>query len=75
MADANDLQILCQLFPRSKCHPLTGDRMGQWSVALKYPFVLLFEPANEPLPKLDDGGLDLERITAVRVLGVENYHG
>ena len=73
MHDADNLRILCLVHDR--CHPLKGNRKGQWSVDLKQPYRLLFEPANEPLPTLADGGLDLEKVTAVRILGVEDTHG
>ncbi len=58
-----------------RCHPLTGDRKGQWALNLEYPYRLLFEPANDPPPLLENGRLDLARVTAVRVIGVEDYHG
>lgn len=49
--------------------------MGQWVLELEHPHGLLFEIANDPIPTLGDGGVDAQRVTAVRVLGVENYHG
>ena len=36
---------------------------------------LLFEPAHDPLPRKPDGGLDWAGVTAIRILGVEDYHG
>lgn len=70
---ADNLQILKQVHPR--CHALGEDRRGQWSVDLKHPYRLFFEPANDPLPKLKGGGLDLERVTAIIILQVEDPHG
>ena len=71
--DADNLAILMTL-PQARCHELHGNRQGQFSVDLEHPYRLLFEPANEPLPELEDGGLDLERITAVRILSKEDTH-
>lgn len=58
-----------------KLHPLRGERQGQWALNLWGLFRVVFEPANDPLPKLRDGGLDLSKITAVRILEVTDYHG
>ena len=71
--DADNLRILRLI--HSRCHPLTGDKKGQWSVDLKHPYRLLFESANEPVPTLPDGGLDIDKVTAVRILNVEDTHG
>ena len=30
---------------------------------------------HHPVPRRDDGGIDLERVTAIRILEVVNYHG
>jgi plasmid maintenance system killer protein len=58
-----------------RCHSLTGDRKGQWSLDLKHPYRLIFEPANEPIPRLPDGrGVDQSRVTAICIIGVEDTH-
>ena len=69
-------ECLADLFtlPQCRCHPLTGDRQGQFAVDLKHPFRLVFEPRHNPMPLADDGGIDLSRVTAVKVLAVEDYH-
>lgn len=61
--------------PGHRCHELTGDRKGQLSVDLDHPYRLLFVPANEPIPRKDDGGLDWASITAIEIIGVEDTHG
>lgn len=62
-------------FPAARCHELQGDLKGRFAVDVLHPFRLIFVPAHNPLPYKDDGGLDLEKITAVVILGVEDYHG
>ena len=47
---------------------------GQFAVDLKHPYRLIFKPDHNPLPRKDDGGLDLTQITAIKILGVEDYH-
>jgi proteic killer suppression protein len=58
-----------------RCHELRENRSGQLAVSLDGPYRLVFEPANDPIPTLPDGGLDWSRVTAVRILEVVNYHG
>lgn len=58
-----------------RCHELLHDRAGQLALDLDHPYRLIFEPANEPIPTKSDGGLDWSQVTAVRIIGVEDYHG
>lgn len=58
-----------------RCHELREDRKGALAVDLRGPYRLIFEPADNPPPTKEDGGLDWERVTAVQILEVEDYHG
>jgi proteic killer suppression protein len=60
--------------PPEKRHELKGGRKGAFAVWLKHPFRLVFEPYHNPLPKMPDGGLDLDRISSIMMLSVEDYH-
>jgi proteic killer suppression protein len=60
--------------PPDKCHPLLGQRKGQFAVYIGQPFRLIFEPAHDPIPTTPDGGVCLKSITCVRILGIEDYH-
>jgi plasmid maintenance system killer protein len=60
-------------FP-GRCHELLHDRAGQLSLDLDHPYRLIFEPADEPIPTKSDGGIDWTKVTAVRILGVEDTH-
>ena len=55
-------------------HELTGNRKGTFAVDLTPPFRLVFEPADYTVPKKEDGGIDLEKVTSIRILTVEDYH-
>ena len=60
----------------SRCHELTGGkRAGQLSVDLDHPYRLIFVPDHDPIPTLDDGGLDWSQVTSIKILGVEDTHG
>jgi hypothetical protein len=60
--------------PHLKLHQLKGDRDEQFAVALVYPDRLVFSVANTPIPRVADGGVDVDAITSVVVLGVVDYH-
>lgn len=60
--------------PPERRHELKGQRKGQFAVDLKHPRRLVFRPNHDPLPRKPDGGLDLEAITAIMILKVEDYH-
>ena len=66
----NDLRSL----PGPRCHELKGNRAGQLSVDLDYPYRLIFKPANDPILQKKHGGLDWTRITTVEITGIEDTH-
>jgi len=55
-------------------HQLVNDRKGQFAIYVKHPQRLLFMPNHNPLPKNEDGGLDLKQVTSINIIGVEDYH-
>lgn len=60
--------------PPLRRHMLTGDRKGQFAVDLVHPYRLVFEPDHDPIPKREDGGVDLEKVTAIIIAEVTDYH-
>ena len=62
------------LLPGPRCHELKGDHSGQLSVDLDHPYRLIFEPADDPVPRKQDGGLDWSKVTSIVILGVEDTH-
>jgi len=60
--------------PPDRCHPLSGNRKGQYAVDAKHPYRIIMEPANNPIPLLEDGSIDTERVTSIRILEVKDYH-
>lgn len=57
------------------CHGLSTNRAGEFAMGLRGPFRLIFEPDHDPLPTLDDGGIDTTRVTKIRIKEVDDYHG
>jgi proteic killer suppression protein len=60
--------------PPDRRHQLRGDRDEQFAVDLVHPRRLVFEPNHDPLPRKDDGGIDVEQVTAITIIDVIDYH-
>ena len=73
LMDADSLLDFSRL-PQARCHELKGDRKGQLALDLKHPLRLIIEPNYESIPAKPDGGLDWKAVTAITILGVEDYH-
>lgn len=61
--------------PPHRCHELSGNRKGTLSLDLDGPYRLLVEPAMDPPPTNEDGGLDWSQVTAIRIMSIEDTHG
>jgi proteic killer suppression protein len=66
----NDIPV----HPPERRHELSGKEKGNFAVDIKHPFRIIFSPAHEPVPVKEDGGIDLTRITAIRIEKLEDYH-
>lgn len=55
-------------------HPLRHDRLGQYALYLHGGVRLVFEPANNPIPHFDDGGVDWMKVTQVQIIFIGDYH-
>ena len=60
--------------PPERRHQLSGDRNEQFAVDLIHPKRLVFEINHQPPPRENDGGIDTERVTAITILDVVDYH-
>lgn len=55
-------------------HPLKGDRLGQFSLDLEGAKRLVFKPADDPIPSMEDGSIDWSKVTQVRIVFIGDYH-
>ena len=55
-------------------HQLTEDKKDKWACDLDHPYRLLFEPAENPIPKDSDGRQILNEIKCVAIIAVVDYH-
>lgn len=69
---AADLSIMGSL--PGRFHPLDGGLAGHFAMDLHKGWRLVLRPANEPVPRLPDGGIDRRAVTAITVTAIEDYH-
>ena len=73
LKNARTLSLVPTTKPERR-HQLTGNRRGQYALDLIHPPRLVFKPDHEPLPRKKDGGIDTDRITAITIIEVMDYH-
>ena len=76
MAELKAAEALSDIshLPPPRCHELTGNRAGQFSVDLEHPYRLLFLPADDPIPYREDGGIDLLLVQEIEIIKIEDTH-
>lgn len=73
MQDSPNLAVLMQI-PSANCHPLTGNRKGEWAVDISGNYRIIFEIDQNPIPENDDGSICIILITDIRILEITDYH-
>ena len=73
LSAADNLGQISKL-PPPRCHELSQNRKGQLSVDLDHPYRLIFVPANDPVPKKEDGGLYWDGVTAIEIIEIVDTH-
>lgn len=70
---AENLEVIRSL-PAANCHELIGQNAGYLAVDVSANYRLIFQPANDPPPLKDDGGLDWSAVTEILILDIIDYH-
>ena len=73
LADISAAHDVTELIAGSP-HPLKGDREGDFSLRLHGAQRLVFRPERDPLPRLEDRGIDWGNVTAVQIVEIGDYH-
>lgn len=55
-------------------HTLSANRKGKWSCDLDHPYRLIFESADDPLPRNEHGTPILTEMRIVEILEIVDYH-
>lgn len=69
LSAAETLAVL-ELVRPTCLRPLDGARRGQFAVSALAPISLIFSPEHDPVPSLPDGRVDLDEVTAIRILAI-----
>jgi plasmid maintenance system killer protein len=68
-----NLAVLIQI-PQANCHPLKGDRNGDWALDISANRRLIFEIVEDPVPKKEDGSINTILIKDILLSGIVDYH-
>lgn len=60
--------------PPDRRHELKGEMKGMFAVDISANYRLIFRPDHDPLPVSGDGGVNLQKVTDITILSVEDYH-
>lgn len=73
LESADNLEVISKL-PALRLHQYKGNRKGTWSIDIQENWRILFEINQDPIPTLEDGGIDLKAITVISIESVEDPH-
>jgi plasmid maintenance system killer protein len=73
LSNAETLEVMRSI-SGSHCHELSQNLKGLLAVNLIHPNRLAFKPANKPIPRKPDGGLDWKQVTSIEIVGIGDYH-
>lgn len=72
LAAAENLAVMKTL--PGRCHELASNLDGYLAIDLVHPDRLVFRPIDDPLPKLEGGGLDWRGVRRVEIWRIGDYH-
>lgn len=73
LESADNLWVIAQL-PVLRLHQHQGDGKGSWTIDIHQNWRIRFEVAQDPIPYLEDGGVDLKAITIICIDAVLDPH-
>jgi proteic killer suppression protein len=68
-----NLAVLMQI-PAARCHRLKGDLAGEWAVSISPNHRLLFQIADDPVPRKDNGEIDTILVKEIKIITTTDYH-
>ncbi len=73
LESADNLAIISTL-PVLRLHQYEGKDKGIWSIDIQKNWRILFEINQDPIPTLEDGGVDLKTITIISIASITDPH-
>jgi len=68
-----NLAVLIQI-PAARCHRLKGDMAGEWAVSISPNHRLVFEIADVPVPRKENGEIDTILVKEITIIKTTDYH-
>ena len=68
-----NLAVLIQI-PAANCHSLTAERSGEWALDISGNYRLTFGITHNPIPKNEDGSINIHLVTDICILEIVDYH-
>ena len=73
LESADNLEVISKM-PALRLHQYKGNWKGTWSIDIQENWRILFIINQDPIPTLEDGGVDLKAITIISIESVEDPH-
>ena len=74
LSEAENLEEIIRNVKGARCHERSGKQKGIFTVDLTGNWRLLFRP-EETLPPLKaDGGIDVQQVTSIIIIGIDDPH-
>lgn len=73
LTNSDNLEVISKL-PALRLHQYIGEGKGTWSIDIQENWRMLFEINHDPIPILEDGRIDLNAITVINIVSVEDPH-
>lgn len=73
LKSADNLSVIAQL-PALRLHPHIGKNKGVWSIDIQENWRILFKIDQDPIPTLEDGGVDIKKVSIIRIESITDPH-
>lgn len=73
LTSAENLGVIANL-PALRLHPHIGKNRGLWSIDIQANWRILFLIGNDPIPILEDGGINKKEVTIITITSIKDPH-
>lgn len=73
LKSAPNLSVIASL-PALCLHPHIGKNKGIWSIDIHRNWRILFKIDQDPIPTLEDGSVDIKKVTIIRIESIIDPH-
>lgn len=77
LADLTSAKNLADMYTirPAHCHELKADRATEFAVSISRNHRIIFIPDHDPIPRKEDGGVDVNQVNSVIITAIgEDYH-